>query len=265
MIDKDILSAANIIFNHKLNKTGLKNLPNKLIPQTIEEAYEIQNELKILYLSLKNNNIIGKKIGCTNKLAQKQVNIYEPFYGNLFSKFYDISGCKLKAHKFFRPFVEPEISFRIKEDININKSPFSFERAHELFDIMFPSLELVDFRFGLNIKDVGINNLIVTNGASEFYIVSNNEYKLDEINLNDQKVELFINNELIDKGNTNLVMGNPINSAIWLINKLASLGEPMLKGQFITTGTCTKAISIVKNNFIKANFGNLGSIEFEYI
>ena len=72
MIDKDILLAANILFNHRLNKTGLKNLPKKLVPQSIEEAYKIQNELKILYLTLKDNIIIGKKVGCTNKYAQNQ-------------------------------------------------------------------------------------------------------------------------------------------------------------------------------------------------
>ena len=84
MQDKNILLAANILFNHRLNKTGLKKLPSNLNPRTIEESYKIQNELKILYLTLNNNICIGKKVGCTNKFAQEQVNIFEPFYGNLF-------------------------------------------------------------------------------------------------------------------------------------------------------------------------------------
>ena len=267
MEDKNILLAANILFNHRLNKTGLAKLPINLIPKSIEESYKIQNELKILYLTLNNNICIGKKVGCTNKFAQEQVKIFEPFYGNLFSRFSDISGCTLKSSKFFKPFIEPEISFRIKEDININKAPFSDSDSLNLFDIMMPSIELVDFRFGDNIKDVGINNLIVTNGASEFYIRGEQSFNLDEINLKDQIVKLFINNELIDSGNTNLVLGNPINSAIWLINKLSELGEPMLQGQFITTGTCTKAISLPSEGVcnVKADFGNLGCVEFEYI
>ena len=41
------------------------------------------------------------------------------------------------------------------------------------------------------------------------------------------------------------VLGNPINSGLWLINRLAELGEPMLKNQFITTGTCTKAVPFI--------------------
>ena len=81
MNNNNILLAANILFNHRLNRTSIKNnLPLKLIPENIEDAYKIQNELKILYLTLKDNYIIGKKVGCTNKIAQKQVNIFEPFY-----------------------------------------------------------------------------------------------------------------------------------------------------------------------------------------
>ena len=48
MDNTNILLAADILFNHRLNKTGLKNLPNKCIPQDASEAYKIQNELKIL-------------------------------------------------------------------------------------------------------------------------------------------------------------------------------------------------------------------------
>jgi 2-keto-4-pentenoate hydratase len=265
MENKNILLAANILFNHRLNKTGLKILPTHLIPKSIEEAYEIQSELKILYLTLSNNYTIGKKVGCTNKFAQEQVNIFEPFYGNLFSKFSDYSGCKLKFSKFFRPFIEPEISFRLKNDININKAPFKFENSMDLFDSMLPSIELVDFRFGDNIKDVGIKNLIISNGASEYFIKGTTLFDINHINLTNQEVNLFINDKLVEKGNTNLVLDNPINSAIWVINKLAKNGEPMLKGQFISTGTCTKAYSLKKDSFVKANFGSLGTVEFEFI
>ena len=264
MKDNEFLLAANILFNNRLNRTGLKSLPANLIPDSIDDSYRIQNELKILYLSLKENVSIGKKVGCTNKIAQEQVGIFEPFYGNLFSKFYNYSGCLLKSSKFFKPFIEPEISLIIKEDININDSPFTINDANYLFDSILPSIEIVDFRFGENIRDVGILNLIMTNGASEYWVRSNESFTLNKIDLNNNEVKLFIDNKLIESGNTNAVMGNPINSGIWLINKLSELGEPMLKGQFISTGTCTKAIPISPNTNIIADFGLLGKVEINY-
>jgi 2-keto-4-pentenoate hydratase len=248
-----------------MNKKGIKSLPKNLIPGSIEEAYKIQDELKLLYLSLKDNYCIGKKNGCTNSIAQKQINIFEPFYGNLFSKYSDISGCTLKSTNFYKPYIEPEISFRLKSDININEAPFNFDDSSKIFDGILPSIEIVDFRFGENIKEVGIKNLIVTNGASEYWVRGSTIFDQNIINLNDQEVKLFINNKIVSEGNTNMVLENPINSAIWIVNKLALMGEPMLKGQYISTGTCTPAIPISKDNFIKADFGKLGLIEINYI
>jgi len=260
-----IISSAKILYNAKLNSNSLLSLKDELKPKNVYEAYQIQDELKINYLILKNNTCIGKKVGCTNKEAQDQVGINEPFYGNLFSKFSSLNNCKLKSTNFSEPYVEPEISFLIKKDIDISKAPFSAENSKELFEGIVCSIEIVDFRFKKPINEIGIENLIATNGASDYWIRGNIIYKLNEINFLDTLVKLYINNKLIDTGNTNKVLGNPINSAIWLLNKICEKGETMLKDQFISTGSCTKAIKLEPNKKIKVVFENLETIEFEYV
>ena len=110
MDNNNIISAANILFNHRLNKTGLKNLPLEMTPKNLKDSYKIQNEIKLLYLSLNNNVCIGKKIGCTNIKAQKQLEVFEPFYGkdgyvNIGNKTYfnpfrvDVESYKRKLNK----------------------------------------------------------------------------------------------------------------------------------------------------------------------
>ena len=256
--------AANILFNCRLNKIRLDKLPIDCIPKNIEEAYKIQDELKIIYLTLKDNYIIGKKVGCTNKWAQKQINVDEPFYGNLFSKYSSISGCKLKSNNFSKPYLEPEFSFRIKEDINITKAPFTFNQIKDLTETVMGSVEIVDFRFNKELKNIGINNLISTNGASEYWIKGLKEFKLNEINLSNHPVKVYINDKLMEEGNASNVLDNPLNSLLWLINTLALKEEPLLKGNVISTGTCTVAIPLEKNNKINVDFGNMGNIDFQY-
>ena len=56
-----------------------------------------------------------------------------------------------------------------------------------------------------------------------------------------------------------------MNAVLWLINTLCKKGEPMLKHQFISSGSCTKAYRLNTGTRIKADFGKLGLIEFEYI
>ena len=149
------IKAANILFNCRINKKRLDKLPIDCIPNNIEEAYKIQDGLKIIYLTLKDNYMIGKKVGCTNEWAQKQINVEEPFYGNLFSKYSSISGCKLISNNFSEPYMEPEFSFRIKEDINIANAPFTFDQIADLIDTVMGSVEIVDFRFNKELKNIG--------------------------------------------------------------------------------------------------------------
>ena len=264
MNKQQIIEASKILFNHKLNKTGLDDL-NHLEPKNLDDAYKIQDELKIHYLSLKNNICIGKKIGCTSKAAQAQMNVSEPFYGNLFSKYSSQNIEKLNSKYFFEPFAEPEISFRIKDDINISKAPYSIDDLNYLLDGILCSIEIVDFRFQKPINEIGALNLISNNGASDFWIKNDEIFMINEIDLNDYKVSLYINGQLKEIGNTKNVLKNPLNAVLWLINTLAKKGEPLLKGQYISSGSCTKAYKINVGDIIKADFGKLGVIEFNYI
>ncbi len=260
----DAQESAKFLFKHRQNKSSINDLPSKLSPKNDSEAYIIQEELKLLYLSLNNNISIGKKVGCTSLDGQKQLDISEPFYGNLFSRFYEIEPKNISSKKFSKPFIEPEIALRVKEDINIAHAPFSIKDIDDLFDGFVCSLEIVDFRFNKNLKNIGAYNLIATNGASEFWIRNSEVFLMNKINFDDHEINISFNNEIVGKGNVNKVMENPLNSGLWLINKIAQKGETLLKGQFISTGTCTKAHELTTNTQIRADFGKFGKIEFIY-
>ena len=264
MKKENIYTAATILFNHRIKASSLDDLPKDCDPCNLEEAYLIQDELMKIYLKLKDNYIIGKKVGCTNRWAQEQINVNKPFYGNLFSKFSNVNGCILKSNKFSKPYMEPEFSFRINQDIDISKGPFTKNQIIKFIDTIMCSVEIVDFRFNNNLKEIGIFKLIASNGASEYWIKNEKEFEVDFINLENHNVEVYKNNKLIDKGNSNNVLNNPLNSLLWLINELSLKGEIILKNYLISTGTCTKAIPLHKNDNVKVDFGKLGKIEFKF-
>ena len=259
-----IQEAAKFLFECRLNKSSINHLPDKLSPKKDRDAYLIQEELKLLYLSLKDNISIGKKVGCTSVDGQKQLDISEPFYGNLFSRFYSIEPKDISSKKFNKPFIEPEISLKIKEDIDISNAPFSIKDINDLFDGFVCSLEIVDFRFNKTLKEIGALNLIASNGASEYWIRNAEIYKMNKINFEDHPISVYYNDKIVGEGNTKNVMGNPLNSGLWLVNKITKKGETLLKDQFISTGTCTKAHELNINTKVCADFGKLGKIEFVY-
>ena len=73
-----------------------------------------------------------------------------------------------------------------------------------------------------------------------------------------------INDKLKEEGNASNVLGGPLNSLLWVINKLSLNGEPLLKGNVVSTGTCTVAIPLEKNYSVKVDFADMGNIDFQF-
>ena len=262
MNNSKIIEAANILYNSRINLKKIKELPKDCTPQSFEEAYSIQDELTKKYLSAnKKTVLIGKKIGCTNKAAQIQLNIKESFFGNMFSDNISKSDSVISSEKYFSPFVEPEFSFKMKNELNITEAPFSADKIYKSISSVLPSIEIVDSRY----KDwttIGVKNLIADNAVHAHWVFGKEIDNLDFFNFNDHSVDLLINNNLIERGNSNNVMGNPVNSLTWLINNLALVGKKLPKNYFVSTGTCTRAIPINKGDSITADFGKLGKVSF---
>ena len=264
MNNSKIIEAANILYNSRINLKKIKELPKDCTPQSFEEAYSIQDELTKKYLSAnKKTVLIGKKIGCTNKAAQIQLNVKESFFGNIFSDNISKSNCIINSEKYFSPYVEPEFSFVMKNELDISKAPYNVNTVYESILAILPSIEIVDSRYE-DWTSVGVNNLIADNAVHAHWVFGTEVKDLSNFNLNNHSVDLLINKKLIEKGNSNNVMGNPINSLTWLINNLALMGKVLPKNHYISTGTCTKAIPISRGDNITADFGTLGTISFVY-
>ena len=137
-IDK-INKAANILYNSRINLKKIKELPEDCNPKNQNDAYAIQNALTKKYLFANDKTkVIGKKIGCTNKAAQNQLNVNESFFGNIFSNNISKSNCKISPKKYFSPFIEPEFSFLMKEELGrewLEPELFRFGASGLLTDI----------------------------------------------------------------------------------------------------------------------------------
>mgnify|MGYP001186744599 CR=1 FL=1 len=271
MNKEKIKKASDILYDSRIKMNRISNLPNDCVPQSKEDAYAIQENLIKNYISNdKNISSIGKKIGCTNKEAQKQINITEPFYGTILSKYALKNNSTINVENFFEPYIEPEFSFKLNKDIDISMAPysppfpFSLNEIYESIDSIIPSLEIVDSRFD-NWTNVGVNNLIADNGANAFWIQGDEKKNIDKYNLTDHSVSVYFNDKLIKEGNSAMVLENPLNSLTWLINTLVMQGKKIPKNSYISTGTCTPAIPFNRGINISADFYSLGKVSIEII
>ena len=70
----------------------------------------------------------------------------------------------------------------------------------------------------------------------------------------------YLNGELVQNGSSAAVMGNPINSMVWLANKLLNLGMEMKKGEIIISGSLTPVFDIKAGDTVNVIFDHLGSV-----
>ena len=184
MENDKINKAANILFNSRINLKRIKELPKDCTPKSMEEAYAIQDQLTKKYLfSNRNTVIIGKKIGCTNKAAQIQLNIKESFFGNMFSNNISKSNVVINSKKYFSPFVEPEFSFLMKNELDPSKAPYDSNTVFESISAVLPSIELVDSRYE-DWTSVGVNNLIADNAVHAHWIFGDEGWWPEHVALN---------------------------------------------------------------------------------
>ena len=264
MEKSNINKAADILYNSRINTKRIKSLPKECTPKSFQEAYAIQDELTKKYLSEdKKTLVIGKKIGCTNEAAKIQLNIKDSFFGNMFSNNISKSNTVINSKKYFSPFVEPEFSFIMKNELDIAKAPYSSDIVYNSILAVLPSIELVDSRYE-DWTSIGVNNLIADNAVHAHWVYGKEIRELNLFDFNDHSVDLFINGKFIEKGNASAVMGNPINSLTWLINNLAIIGKVLPKNYYVSTGTCTKAIPISIGDKVTADFGKLGIVGFNF-
>ena len=86
---------------------------------------------------------------------------------------------------------------------------------------------------------------------------------MNNVNLNNHIVKVYINEKLIEIGNSNNVLNNPVNSLHWLLNTLSKQGKLLPEESYVSTGTCTSAIPLSKEDIVKADFDSLGIVEFQ--
>ena len=133
MKEDKVIKAANHLYDARVGVFNINKLPSDCIPKTTSDAYLIQDHLIKIYLNKEQSiQVIGNKIGCTNKAAQEQINVTQPFYGRLLSKYIAKSECKLSFKNFISPFAEPEFSFKIKKTTNKNLKISDFSNGQHL-------------------------------------------------------------------------------------------------------------------------------------
>jgi 2-oxo-3-hexenedioate decarboxylase len=251
-----IKSLAEFLNSAEVEKREVLKITNEHPDLTVEQAYEIQEQLVQLKLE-QGYEIVGPKMGLTSQAKMKQMNVNEPIYGYVFD-YMVVSGNEISMKDYIHPKVEAEIAFILGKDI---EGPgVTGAQVLAATEYVLPALEIIDSRY----KDFQFTlpDVVADNASSSGVVFGNTLKRPDEFELDLVGVTLSINGQIRDLGAGAAVLGHPANSVAMLANMLARKGLKLKAGQVILTGGITGAVMLQAGDTVTAKFGGMGTVDF---
>ncbi len=225
---------------------------------TDEQAYQVQT--MAVKKRLGNLAPVGFKAGLTSKSSQEKFGVSTAVAGVL------LPGGLIAAEEgrfvvssqdFNKLMMEAELGFRFNVVI---KEPVADVASLRLMVAkVMPVVELPDLAFDKPDAFKGVD-IIANNILSKRYITGV-EIPLEELDLNDLRIEIQRDGDLVLEGDSSDAMGDQGEALLWLVNKTVANGWVIEPGQLLMTGAIGRMLP-AKPGFYQINYGALGQIDF---
>lgn len=204
--------------------------------------------------------VVGHKIGLTSPAVQEQLGVDEPDYGTLLDEMQLDDGAEIDVGQYIAPRIELELAFRLAAPLTgPNVTAADVRRATA--DVA-PALELVDSRV-LDWK-IRLADTVADAASSASFIVGAPARPLADLDPADIAGELWRGSELIERGHSSAVLGDPCVSVAWLANALSRLGETLGPDQVILSGACTRMVPVVAGDRFRGVLGGVGEVTIAF-
>jgi 2-keto-4-pentenoate hydratase len=250
---------AGLLYQAERNRRPIAPLTEQDSSITVEDAYRIQAENVKTVLSM-GHVISGKKLGLTSPGIQKQMGVDQPDYGHLYAAM-ERRDRKINTSELIQPKIEGEIAFILKEDLT--GDAITREDVIRATDYVVAAFEIVDSRIAnWNIKLV---DTIADNASSGRYVLGAVGVAPSEVDLPKVAMRFFKNQELIEEGLGEAVMGDPGLAVAWLANRLRTYGVSLKAGEVVLSGAFTAAAPASRGDRFRAEFSGLGTVEAWFV
>jgi 2-keto-4-pentenoate hydratase len=251
----------NTIVESRLNQVLINELDSYLI-NDVKEAYNLQEIVNKKLSSFGLGEVIGYKIGCTNKSIQKELGVNNPIFGPIFKNKIINNNKNIFIKEFTKVGVECEIYIKISNEINENTN-YNINNIRNFIGNYGVSLELVENRF-FDIKKSKIEYVII-DGSLGNSIILGKEISDNSINFSKLVGRLFINNKEVYSNFADTILGDPLNALLWYFDQKLSLNKFVKKGEIISLGSITPLLWIDYPCKVEAAIDGLGKCSINFI
>lgn len=225
---------------------------------TVDEAYALQ--LAVLDQRVeRGSRRIGWKVGLTAKPIQEQFNVHEPGFGFLLDDAPHASGDAIAFAPLISPGLENELCMTM--GAALAGPGVTFDAAAAAIATVAPAFELIETRGDSR------GNLAkgIPDNLQQKGIILGTPVPFPGLpDLAEVRVRFAINGEPTDEGAGASVLGHPLNSVVWLANKLAEYGRSVAAGDLIMTGSFIRQYAVAAGDVMHAEFDGVGMVEARF-
>jgi 2-keto-4-pentenoate hydratase len=225
----------------------------------VVDAYEIQL-INIRQRVAEGARVIGHKVGLSSEAMQKMMNVDEPDYGHLLDEMQVYEDRPVATANYLYPRVEVEVGFVLADDLpGAGCTEDDVLAATAAFA---PAIELIDTR----IRDwkIKLCDTIADNASSAGWVLGEARVSPKDIDIRNIDAGLTRNGEVVAKGRSDAVLGNPVTAVAWLARKVEGFGVRLKAGDIVLPGSCTKAFDANPGDEFVADFEGLGAVHLSF-
>lgn len=234
-------------------------LRDLLFADDVDGAYAVQN-INVSHWQSEGRRIVGRKIGLTSSVVQKQLGVDKPDYGVLFDDMLIPNGGLLNAALVRQPKAEAEIALVLGTDIVDPQIDVAGVRAACAYATA--AIEIVDSR----ITDWAIRfvDTVADNGSAAFFVLGDERHAMEGLDLCSCGMVMEVNGVIASTGVGAACLGNPAHAALWLARTMIARGAPLRAGDILMTGALGPMVAISPGDRVRAMIGGIGSASFTY-
>jgi len=193
---------------------------------------------------------IGWKVGLTAKAIQEQFGFHEPVFGCVLET--TPSGHIFAPGSLIEPGFECELCMHLAHDLPAGADVAA---AGAAVGKIYPALEIIETR-----GPATQIPLMLADNAQQKTCVLGAPVHLPQT-LESILCTVRINATVAATGTGDAVLGNPLNSLVWLAGKLPQYGRQLKAGEIVMTGSFTRQFPIKPRDRVHVAFSGVGDVE----
>jgi 2-keto-4-pentenoate hydratase len=241
------------------SRVGIAPLTTGIPDIDVVDAYEIQL-INIRQRVAEGARVVGHKVGLSSRAMQEMMGVDEPDYGHLLDEMEVFEDRPVPAGKYLYPRVEVEVGFVLADDLP--GEGCTEDDVLAATAAFAPAIELIDTR--ITDWKIKLCDTIADNASSAGWVLGGARVSPKDIDIQNIDAVLTRNGEVVAKGRSDAVLGNPVTAVAWLARKVDSFGVRLKAGDIVLPGSCTKAIDARPGDDFVADFDGLGSVHLSF-